>query len=123
MNDYLQNNTNNKTSGKYEKCGILGRINNGAEVLKDCEERINELLNDNTSNRGLKQEEIQMETRIMKEEMIDTTDNAKELLNVVKKLRENQKERENVNKQLQKILEDAKNIDGMEDILEGFTIF
>jgi hypothetical protein len=111
---------------KYENCGILTDLDAASNNLKDCQNRINMLLKESVkSDKGLdsmKQMELETELEIMKDEMMNTKVKATHVLETVNAVKQNKQSVKLMKDELNSILEGAKNIEGMEDILKDFPI-
>jgi len=111
---------------KYENCGILTDIDAAANNLKECQNRITMLLKESVkSERGLdnmKQMELETELEIMKSEMMNTKEKATHILETVNAVKQNKESVKMMKDELNTILDGAKNIEGMEDILKDFIV-
>lgn len=111
---------------KYENCGILTDIDAAASNLKECQTRINMLLkktvNDEKGLDSMKKMQLETELEIMKDEMNKTKEKANRVLETVNAARQSEESIKLMKSELNSILDGARNIKGMEDILKDFIV-
>ena len=138
---------------KDEKCGILDGMESATNSLKECQERMESLLDKGEHgerererglnrglNRGLEraghvksdnsdsQKELYQTDNnslkemlpVMKSTMSNVNERAQETLDILHKVQHNRKSVAEIKSELKTILDNAKSIEGLEDIVSGF---